>query len=208
MPTPPAPCLILQDASLLLAGRSVLSGLSLRLTEPRIGIIGRNGSGKTSLVRLLAGLLAPTTGTVRLHGLDPARERKAMLGRIGLVFQNPDRMILFPTVVEELAFGLIQQGQPKPQADAAVRAALAADGRGHWADAAISTLSQGQRHYLCLLSVLLMAPDILLLDEPLAGLDLPTQARLNRRLAALPQQVITVSHDPAAVAQADRKSVV
>ena len=68
----------------------------------------------------------------------------------------------------------------------------------------MTTLSQGQRHYLCLLAVLLMAPRTILLDEPLAGLDLPTQARLTRRFAALPQRLVTITHDPATVQECDR----
>jgi biotin transport system ATP-binding protein len=68
----------------------------------------------------------------------------------------------------------------------------------------VSTLSQGQRHYLCLLAVLLMEPRTILLDEPLAGLDLPTQARLARRFADLPQRLVTITHDPAVLAGADR----
>ena len=194
----------LTDVSLTLSGKPVLGGISLHLTEPRIGIVGRNGSGKTTLLRVMAGLVAPTTGTVRLGAIDPALDRKALLTRIGILFQNPDQMILFPTVAEELAFGLLQLGQSKAMAEAAVTALLAAEGRSHWAAAPVSTLSQGQRHYLCLLSVLLMGPQTILLDEPLAGLDLPTQIRLARRLAGLAQQVITITHDPEAVAGADR----
>jgi biotin transport system ATP-binding protein len=107
-------------------------------------------------------------------------------------------------VAEELAFGLRQQGQTQAQADAAVTDLLASEARSHWANAPTHTLSQGQRHYLCLLAILLMRPATLLLDEPFAGLDLPTQLRLARRLHALPQRLITISHDPAAVATADR----
>ena len=184
------------------AGKPILTDITLTLTEPRIGIIGRNGSGKTTLLRLMAGLIAATSGTVRLGTLDPARDRKALLTQLGILFQNPDHQILFPTVEEELAFGLRQQGHPDPAG--AVAALLKTEQRSHWAKAATHTLSQGQRHYLCLLSVLLMNPGILLLDEPFAGLDLPTQTRLARRIAALPQQVITISHDPLAMAGADR----
>lgn len=199
---PPPPGITLQDACVSLSGKPILHGLTLHLTEPRIGIVGRNGSGKTTLLRLLAGLIAPTKGTVRLGGLNPARDRRAMLAHLGILFQNPDHQILFPTVEEELAFGLIQQGHPNPAA--AVQALLAAESRSHWAKAPTHTLSQGQRHYLCLLAVLLMNPATILLDEPFAGLDLPTIDRLTRRLDALPQRLITITHAPSAVANADR----
>ena len=193
----------LSNTSVSLAGRVILSDLTLTLTEPRIGIIGRNGSGKTTLLRLMAGLIAPTSGRVTIDGLDPI-DRRAVLPRLGILFQNPDHQILFPTVAEELAFGLRQQGRTTAQADAAVAALLAREERSHWANAPTHTLSQGQRHYLCLLAILLMQPATILLDEPFAGLDLPTQIRLQRHLAALPQRLITISHDPATVAGCDR----
>lgn len=196
--------IVLQEAGVVLGGRRVLSGLNLHLSERRIGILGRNGSGKSTLLRLIAGLIAPGEGTVRVSGLDPARERKAMLAAIGILFQNPDHQILFPTVLEELAFGLMQMGQSKAEAEARVRERLAAEGRAHWEQAATHRLSQGQRQVLCLMAILLMAPETLLLDEPFAGLDLPTQARLVRRFEALPQRLITISHDPAAVATCER----
>jgi biotin transport system ATP-binding protein len=202
------PGIHLHDASVTLSGKPILQGLTLTLTEPRIGIVGRNGSGKTTLLRLLAGLIAPTTGMVRLGALDPARataqNRRAVLAAVGILFQNPDHQILFPTVDEELAFGLIQIGLSRADAAHAVAALLASEGRGHWAGAPVSTLSHGQKHYLCLLAVLAMQPATILLDEPLAGLDLPTQLRLVRKLDALPQQIITITHDPTAMAGADR----
>jgi biotin transport system ATP-binding protein len=194
----------LDGAGYVLAGKSILSGLTLSLREPRIGIVGRNGSGKTTLLRLMAGLVAPTSGRVRIGGIDPFSDRKAALARLGILFQNPDHQILFPTVEEELAFGLRQQGQPQAAALHAARAALHAAGRGHWAGAPVSTLSGGQKHWLCLQAVLMMAPGTILLDEPFAGLDLAEQARMARRLATLPQRLITIAHDPAHVAQADR----
>ncbi len=197
-----APGINLINASVTLSGKTILHPLSLTLTEARIGIIGRNGSGKTTLLRLIAGLTPPSTGSVQINGLNPAQDRKALLAQLGILFQNPDHQILFPTVEEELAFGLIQQGHPNPAA--AVQTLLATESRSHWAKAPTHTLSQGQRHYLCLLAVLLMNPGTILLDEPFAGLDLPTKARLSRRLAALPQRLITITHAPAAVALADR----
>jgi biotin transport system ATP-binding protein len=195
--------IILTAASVTLQQRQILPPLTLSLTEARIAIIGRNGSGKTTLLRLIAGLTPPTTGTVHVHGA-PADDRRAMLPRLGILFQNPDHQILFPTVAEEIAFGLRQMGQSAPDARAAAFDILAREGRSTWADAPTHTLSGGQRHYLCLMSVLAMAPKTILLDEPFAGLDVPTQSRLTRRLAALPAQIITISHDPASAGGAGR----
>lgn len=194
----------MQDAGLTLGAQAVLAGLTLRLTERRIAVVGRNGSGKSSLLRLAAGLVAPTAGRVRVDGIDPAADRRAALGRIGILFQNPDHQILFPTVAEELAFGLVQQGRSRAAAQEAVQAILAREDRAHWADLPVTALSQGQRQVLCLLAVLAMAPGTLLLDEPYSGLDLPTAARMARRLAALPQRVVVVTHDPQVAAAADR----
>jgi biotin transport system ATP-binding protein len=194
--------LFLDDAGFSAGGRVILHPLTLALTERRIGILGRNGSGKTTLMRLIAGLVAPTSGRVRVDGIDPAGDRRGLIARLGILFQNPDHQILFPTVAEEIAFGLTQQGHPDPKG--AASAALAAHGRAHWAGAATHTLSQGQRQYLCLMAVLAMAPATLLLDEPFAGLDLPTQARLGVLLAGLPQRTVVISHDPAHLARADR----
>ncbi|MBN8630091.1 MAG: ABC transporter ATP-binding protein [Rhodobacterales bacterium] len=199
-----SPGIEITAASVSLGGQLVLEGLTLRLTEARIGVLGRNGSGKSTLLRLIAGLIGPDSGTVRVDGADPFLDRKAALAALGILFQNPDHQILFPTVEEELAFGLLQQGLGRAEAAARVAALLQDEGRAHWAKAPVTTLSQGQRHYLCLLAVLLMEPRTILLDEPLAGLDLPTQARLARRFAALPQRLVTITHDPAVLAGADR----
>jgi biotin transport system ATP-binding protein len=196
--------LLLQGVGYAAAGKPVLRDVSAHLTEARIGIAGRNGSGKTTLLRLLAGLVAPSAGIVRVDGADPARDRKAMLGRLGILFQNPDHQIIFPTVEEELAFGLRQQGRGEAEARALARDILARQGRAHWAGAAVQTLSQGQRQWLCLMSVLAMEPATILLDEPFAALDLPSAARLARVLDSLPQQVVIVSHDPGVLERMDR----
>lgn len=201
---PSGPGIHLRNAAFAIGGKPILKGITADLTERRIGIVGRNGSGKSTLLRMMAGLIAPTTGEVRVDGIDPARDRKAMVGTIGILFQNPDHQILFPTVEEELGFGLLQMGRGRQEVRDAVASLLAAEDRSHWARASTHTLSQGQRHYLNLLSILLMRPRIILLDEPFAGLDLPMQIRLTRRLAALPQQLITISHDPDTVSGCDR----
>lgn len=185
-------------------GKPVLSDVSLQTDAKRIGIVGRNGSGKTTLARIMAGLLAPDHGQVRINGVDVARDRKAALGAVGILFQNPDHQIIFPTVEEEIAFGLTQLGQSKSEAAAGTQGILAQMGKAHWAKAAIHQLSQGQRQLVCLMSILAMAPKVILLDEPFAGLDLPTARQLARILAGLDVTLVQITHDPAALAGYDQ----
>ncbi|MEG0200968.1 MAG: ATP-binding cassette domain-containing protein, partial [Comamonas sp.] len=108
--------------------------------------------------------------------------------------QNPDDQIIFPTVEEELALSLRPQGLGKKEAKAQARALLERRGLAHWAERAVSSLSQGQRQQVCWLSLLIASPRVLLLDEPFASLDLPGQARLAQDIAAAPQQIIISTH--------------
>ena len=155
-------------------GAGVLHDITIQASERRIGIVGRNGSGKTSLARLLAGLVTPTSGTAAIAGVDVAKDRKAALSQVGILFQNPDHQIIFPSVEEEISFGLKQQGQGADQAAEATGLILEQFDRLHWAKAAIHQLSQGQRQLVCLMSILAMKPRLIILDEPFAGLDIPT----------------------------------
>ena len=185
-------------------GVRVVEAVSVALCEGRIGIIGANGSGKSTLARLIAGLIAPDAGKILVHGVDVFHDRKGALNTVGIIFQNPDHQIIFPTCAEEVAFGLTQQGLKRKEADIRARAILTEHGRGDWADRLAHQLSQGQRHYLCLISVLAMAPDVIILDEPYAGLDMVTSLRLQRTLAGLDQQVVMITHDTALLADFDR----
>ncbi len=173
---------------------TVFDGLDLRLQEPRIGLIGDNGAGKTSLLRLLCGLEAPEAGRVLLDGTGLHEARAQRPGQVGLMFQNPDDQIIFPTVEEELALGLRPAGLSRREALQQARALLAARGLADWAPRAVAGLSQGQRQQVCWLALLIAAPRVLLLDEPFASLDLPGQARLARDIAAASQQVLVSTH--------------
>ena len=193
-----------ENVSLSLNARKLLNGVSLDIQEQRVGVIGRNGSGKTSFARLLSGLLAPSSGRVRVNGNDLFKHRAAALKTVGILFQNPDHQIIFPTVLEELSFGLTQQGQRKAEAMQNATKILQQFDRLDWAERTIATLSQGQRHLVCLLSVLAMAPPLLVLDEPFAGLDLPTKTYLQNLLYGLDQSVLHITHDLQALTEYER----
>jgi biotin transport system ATP-binding protein len=173
----------LHDISLTRGDRLIFQGLSLGLSQARIGLIGPNGSGKSSLLRLLKGLLAPNAGTVR--GPD----------RIGFVFQNPDHQLLFPTVLEELCFGRIERGEPPEEAKNFARELLAQHGYSVLADKATHELSDGQKQLLCIFSVLADGADAILFDEPCASLDLATTNAISKLIGSLSQQVVLATHD-------------
>ena len=193
-----------ENVSLSLNAHKLLNAVTLDIQEQRVGVIGRNGSGKTSFARLLCGLLAPSSGRVRVNGNDLFKHRAAALKTVGILFQNPDHQIIFPTVLEELSFGLTQQGQRKAEAIQNATKILQQFDRLDWAERTIATLSQGQRHLVCLLSVLAMAPPLLVLDEPFAGLDLPTKTYLQNLLYGLDQSVLHITHDLQALAEYER----
>ena len=193
-----------ENVSLSLNAHKLLNAVTLDIQEQRVGVIGRNGSGKTSFARLLCGLLAPSSGRVRVNGNDLFKHRAAALKTVGILFQNPDHQIIFPTVLEELSFGLTQQGQRKAEAMQNATKILQQFDRLDWAERTIATLSQGQRHLVCLLSVLAMAPPLLVLDEPFAGLDLPTKTYLQNLLYGLDQSVLHITHDLQALGEYER----
>lgn len=186
--------LSVQDVSLRRGTRPVFEALTLSLQDPRIGLIGHNGAGKTSLLRLLCGLDVPQAGHVHVHTDDLRAAALPRACQVGMMFQNPDDQIIFPTVLEELALGLQPRGVPRREAQVRAREFLEERGLAAWADRAISSLSQGQRQHVCWLALLLAAPRTLLLDEPYASLDLPGQAQLADDIAECAQQVIVSTH--------------
>lgn len=186
----------LEGVTLARGGHTVFEGLSLTFSSDarRIGIVGDNGAGKSSLFRLICGLDRPQAGQVRIGTLAADASAAQRAAAVGMMFQNPDEQIIFPTVVEELALGLSPRGVPRKQALVQARALLAQRGLGHWADRAISSLSHGQRQHVCWLSLLIAAPSLVLLDEPFASLDLPGQALLAQDIARASQTVVVATH--------------
>ena len=174
--------------------RRVLAEVSVSLSESRIGVVGANGSGKSTFARLLNGLIIPTAGTVTVDGLDTARDGAAVRRRVGFCFTDPDAQIVMPTVAEDVAFSLRRHRLSRAEVDSRVGALLEEMGLAGHADHPAHQLSGGQKQLLALASVLVLDPDILVLDEPTTLLDLRNARRFGERLAGLRQQVILVTH--------------
>lgn len=176
--------------ALLRGSTTVFQALTLQLNESRIGLIGDNGAGKSSLFRLICGLDQPQSGHVHL----PHTKAGSTAPVIGMMFQNPDDQIIFPTVEEELALSLRHLRLSRTDTQAHVRAWLAARGLADWAPRAIGSLSQGQRQHVCWLALLIGDHHTLLLDEPFSSLDLPGQALLRHEIAKASQHIMVSTH--------------
>lgn len=187
-------------ASLIKNERTILSDISVKLTESRIGIIGHNGSGKSSFAKLLNGLEPCTTGQVRVGGADISEHR----ARVGFVFQNPDNQLVMPLVEEDIAFGLKKSGLSKSEINDRSDALLKKFGLAHLRERLTHELSGGEKQLIALIGVLIMQPEHIILDEPTTLLDLRNRAILLAMLDKLEQQLIIVSHDLDLMAQMDR----
>lgn len=163
-------------------------------------ILGANGAGKTTTVRLIDGLIRPTSGRVLVHGADtavsPVSERAR---RVGFLFQNPDRQICKNTVREEILFGLkTVRGDENAEALEA-RCAKALEDFGFTGDEEPFSLSRGQRQRVALASILAVEPEVLILDEPTTGLDYLECCHIMDRIRRMNREqqvtVIMVCHD-------------
>nr|WP_165807198.1 energy-coupling factor ABC transporter ATP-binding protein [Nocardioides currus] len=182
----------------------VVRDVVVRLDEHRIGIVGANGSGKSTFARMLNGLVVPSAGTVTVDGLDTRGHGREVRKRVGFCFTNPDTQIVMPTVREDVAFGLRRRGLTKEEVAARVDEALARHGLGGLADHPAHLLSGGQKQLLALASILVTGPELLVMDEPTTLLDLRNTRRVADLVTELPQQVVLVTHDLDLVAGFDR----
>ncbi|WP_109107741.1 ABC transporter ATP-binding protein [Azospirillum sp. TSO35-2] len=197
--------IVFSDVRLDRGGRRTLAGIDLVIEERRVGVLGLNGSGKSSLLKLMVGLLAPTSGSVSVDGLSPRADAATVRTRTGFLFQSADNQIVHPIVREDLAFGLDGDAE---EVDAAIAGALDRLGIATLTDRRIHELSGGERQLVALAGVLARNPRTILFDEPTSQLDLANRNRLCDVLAGLPQQAVVVTHDLDLVAGFDRVLVV
>ncbi|MEU6716491.1 ABC transporter ATP-binding protein [Nonomuraea sp. NPDC046802] len=192
------------EVHMRLGEREVLRGITAGLPERRVGVVGANGSGKSTLARLINGLALPTSGTVRVLGLDTRRQAAKIRRGVGFLFTDPDAQIVMPTVAEDVAFSLRRKGLSREEVDRRVRDVLGRYGLGGHADHPAHHLSGGQKQLLALCSVMVLEPEILVMDEPTTLLDLRHSRQVADLLRQMPQQVLVVSHDLPLLAGFDR----
>ena len=200
------PAFEVTDVCYAYRSQAALRGLSLQIAPgERIALIGANGSGKSTLLRLLAGLSFPDAGTIRVGGEDLTNrnlEQEEFFyrfrRRVGVVFQNPDIQLFNPSVFDEIAFGPLQMRFPRAEIRDRVERIMLAMGIEELRDRAPHRLSGGEKKRVALASVLVLDPEILLLDEPTAALDPNSERQITELLKSWSggdKTVITATHD-------------
>lgn len=177
-------------------GTLALDGVNFRLCAGEtVALLGANGSGKTTFVLHLNGLLSGE-GSITVCGMQLEKANLAMIrSKIGLAFQDSESQLFMPTVLEDVAFGLLNQGVSGAEAAGRAQNALETVGIGAAASRAPYHLSAGEKKRVAIAGILVMDPEILVLDEPTTFLDPPAQNALIELLRRLPQAKIVVTHD-------------
>jgi energy-coupling factor transport system ATP-binding protein len=194
------------------SGVEALKGVSLTVKDGEfVAIMGQNGAGKTTLVKHFNGLLKPTSGSVRVDGVETAKSSVAALARnVGFVFQNPDHQLFSETVEEEIAFALKNFGYDADVIEKRITWAVNLLGLGQYRKTSPFMLSGGERKRVALASVLAWDPQILILDEPTIGQDYQQKEKLRQFITQMQTQgktVVIVTHDVEFVAECNPRVV-
>ena len=190
----------LEDISFSYAGSDtkVLDHLNLEINKgDRIGMMAPNGSGKTTLLHTIMGLCKPDSGTIKVFEKVLNNEKDFLLVRskIGLLFQDSDDQLFCPTVLDDVAFGPLNLGFSRADAIDIARKTLEKLGILYFEKSVTHKLSGGQKRLVALASVLAMEPEVLLLDEPTAGLDNKVKEKLIHILNSLDISYFVISHE-------------
>jgi cobalt/nickel transport system ATP-binding protein len=174
----------------------VLQDVSLSIAAgERVALVGLNGSGKTTLLMAAVGL-ATHAGEIEVCGIRLERRTLAEVrGRVGVLFNVPEDQLLFPRVIDDVAFGLVRRGLARDEAARRAGRSLASLGVGGLGESSLHRLSHGQKQRVALAGALVAEPPLLLLDEPSAGLDPPGKRRLARLLGSLEAAMLIATHD-------------
>ena len=189
------------------AGQPALSEVSFELRPGEyVGVVGPNGGGKSTLVRLLNGLLRPDSGLVRVSDHDPATEPFEVRKHLGVLFQNPENGLVAPFVEDDVAFGLENLGVPRDEMRDRVAQAIRAVGLEGYERREPHTLSGGEKQRVALAGLLAVEPEVLILDEPTSMLDAAGRREVLERLEALraEKSVLHVTHHLDELLNADR----
>ncbi len=195
-------------------GTRALCGVDFQVHRGEVlGLLGINGSGKTTVAKVLNGIYTPTAGTVRVLGMDVTRRsvRRQLPRYVGYVFQNPDHQIFTRRVWDEVAYGLKNLAVPEGEREERIRQALEAVGLTAQAEEDPLFLGKGQRQRLAVASVLAMRPEIVIVDEPTTGQDYRMVCGIMRLLEELQRQgktVLIITHDMTLVAHYCQRVVV
>ena len=189
------------------SARPALSGVSLDLRRGEyVGVVGPNGGGKSTLVRLLNGLLRPESGRVLVAGHDPATEPFEVRKHVAVLFQNPDNGLVAPFVEDDVAFGLENLGVPREEMRERVARAVRAVGLEGYERREPHTLSGGEKQRVALAGLLAVEPEILVLDEPTSMLDAAGRKEVLEYLQDLRSEktVLHVTHNLEELTGVDR----
>jgi biotin transport system ATP-binding protein len=186
----------------------LLEPTTVDLAGHRIAVIGANGSGKSTFLRLVNGLARPTTGRVTVDGKDTVRDVSAVRRRVGFLFSDPLSQLVMPLVREDVELSLKATVKNRARRREAALLHLEAMGLSHLAERSVHELSGGERQLVALTSVLATGQGIVVADEPTTLLDLRNNVLLQDTLFGLDQQVVYATHDLDFAARADRVLVI
>jgi biotin transport system ATP-binding protein len=194
-------------------GTPALKGITLDIHDGELLLVcGPNGSGKTTLIRHLNGLLKPSSGIIRVDGLDPVKSEKEVMQRVGMVFQDADSQIVGETVGEDVAFGPENLGLLPDEVSARVASALSMVGLASLQQRPCHLLSGGEKRRVAIAGVLAMKSRILVFDEPFANLDYSGVRQVLEQILQLHQNghtIVVATHDvEKVIIHADRMAVI